>query len=167
VGITAGGGLPLGADGRLAPGRHVTDWRTVRDVFVANAPHSAHRATIYRALQAWLNSMRVLLPSGGVAWMNGGFITHKPEPPKDADVVLMVQLADLNALSPADGLLLSSQLTNRSAGTQPMGGLVDAFIAERGDPQGERIWDGFWSAVKAADGSILAGESKGYLEVPW
>jgi hypothetical protein len=111
--------------------------------------------------------MRTLLPTGGIAWLNGGFVTHKVSAPKDVDVVLMVHDADAANLSRTDQLLLSSQLTDRSSGTQPMGGLVDGFIAQHGNAHEEQIWDGTWSAVKDDNGLIVPGATKGYLEVSW
>ncbi|RBY87084.1 hypothetical protein DQ244_17245 [Blastococcus sp. TBT05-19] len=139
----------------------------MRTLFVDQAPHTEHRRSLYRALQGWLNSMRTLLPTGGTAWLNGGFVTHKTSPPKDVDVVLMVHDADVMGLTPTDEILVRSQLTDRSAGTQPMGGLVDAFIAQHGNAREELIWDTTWSAVKDDTGLIVPGAAKGYLEVSW
>lgn len=47
---------------------------------------------------------------------------------------------------------------------QPMGGYVDGFAVIRGldDP---RIWDRLWSSVTDANGGLIVGAVKGYVEV--
>ncbi|MDT0309674.1 hypothetical protein RM780_22335 [Streptomyces sp. DSM 44917] len=48
---------------------------------------------------------------------------------------------------------------------QPMGGLIDAFLASADSPDELAYWHEMWSSVKGPDGKIIEDARKGYLEV--
>ena len=82
-------GIPaLTAEGHLPPGRHASDLAELKSVFVDQAPHREWRQGIYSALEAWLGLVLPYVP-GALLWIDGGFVTHKSEAPKDVDVVVI------------------------------------------------------------------------------
>jgi hypothetical protein len=134
-------------------------------MFVAGAPYGPERQQIYDAFVVWMGLMSKLLP-GCRVWVDGGFVTHKTwAAPKDVDVVIVVRPSQLDTLTATDQTLLDSLLTDRRGPAgQPMGGLVDAFVGMRGDPE-LPSWRVFWSNVRDSDGSSVQDETKGFLEV--
>lgn len=48
---------------------------------------------------------------------------------------------------------------------QPMGGMVDGFLVDPTIAADLRMWHDIWSTVKGADGNIIHGLIKGYVEV--
>ncbi|MFF9885787.1 DUF6932 family protein [Streptomyces eurythermus] len=165
---------PLTPGGMLPVGRHPATLEEIHDVFVANAPHAGHRQRLYSALELYVGLVRDLLPRATL-WVDGGFCTHKPTPPKDIDLVLfasrrLVQHFDQEEWTRMSQLLTLQNLTAQAPPTmagriQPMGGLIDAFLAEEGNPDDVALWDHNWSLVRGDDGKIVEGERKGYLEV--
>ncbi|MEU6387020.1 hypothetical protein ABZ847_26070 [Streptomyces bauhiniae] len=165
---------PLTPGGMLPVGRHPATLEEVRDTFVVRAPHAGRRQRLYSALELYVELVRDLLPRATL-WVDGGFCTHKPTPPKDIDLVLfasrrLVQHFDQEEWTRMNQLLTLQNLTAQSPPTlagriQPMGGLIDAFLAEEGNQADIDLWDHNWSLVKGDDGKIIEGERKGYLEV--
>jgi hypothetical protein len=165
-------GLPeLDHQGRLPPGRHVATLDEVRDVFVRAAPNVHIRESIYGALRLHLNR---LVEIGGPAkvWINGGFVTHKAEASADVDLVYLCadddhMLRMLNAdgvfeLLTLQGVAIHKPIATGIRRLQPVGGLVDAFLAR---PSSYSYWDGLWSLVRKT-GSVPFGQDlKGYVEV--
>lgn len=149
--------------GLLPSGRHPATMDEIEATFVIGAPCEARRRDLFVAFRSWLSAVRVILPSDDLTlWVNGGFVTRKPSPPGDIDVAAFVPRGAVNSLSPLVGLQLQLLLT--FTGNKPMGGLIDAYIAEP-SVERRRYWNEQWSRVRAPDGSIIAGIKKGYLEV--
>lgn len=163
--LTVDGLLPAAA----AP--YLTDMNELRAVFVDGAPaFRDERARICSALELHLDLAREHVGPGTRAWIDGGFITHKTwAAPHDADVALVFQPAVRFATEPVVPLLT---LKNVSAveprlaieRLQPMGGLVDAFLVPD-QPAHTAVWHDTWSSVKDANGDIVPGLRKGYVEV--
>jgi hypothetical protein len=168
--------LQLNPDGRLPPGRHSADLDAIEALFVTQAPHRDKRQTVFEAFKIHFLLVRQLF-ARGTLWVDGGFCTHKPEAPKDIDMLMIVDPSDAANLGPGDMERLLQLLTlqqvqvGRPASVtprvQPMGGLIDCFFALTTDTDTLKIFDQLWSSVKSADGTIVPGASKGYLEVTW
>lgn len=174
-------GLPActGPLGIMPAGAHPATLPEVRAAFVDAAPadQRSARHRVFRALELHIESMLELLP-GATIWLDGGFVSHKTwAAPEDADVVYFADLDQLERLSAeelmplvttsgVDGALGGSSSGSRMGvpRLQPMGGLVDAFVALR-DPVQFSHWGGIWSTVKGADGAVVRGASKGFVEV--
>ncbi|WP_399939897.1 DUF6932 family protein [Streptomyces sp. BBFR25] len=165
---------PLTPGGMLPVGRHPATLEEIHDVFVVNAPHRDHRQRLYSALELYVGLVRDLLPQATL-WVDGGFCTHKPTPPKDIDLVLVAssrltrhfdeeEWRRMNQLLTLQNLSAQTPPT-RASRVQPMGGLIDAFLIEEDDPADIALWDYNWSLVKGDDGKIIEGERKGYLGV--
>lgn len=165
----------LTKDGLLPRGRHAATMAELEACFVFGAPHPAERDLLWRAAATHMRVARQTL--GPVtAWVDGGFVTHKAIAPKDVDVVYVLPGAQLDTAFVADAPRVLALLTLKdmiigqpSAGwldrLQPVGGLVDAFVAVEESAQQLSYWDGLWSSVKDHDGNIVDGAIKGYVEV--
>lgn len=162
----------IGPDGLLPPGRHRATWDEVWSTFVEVAPFRPERQRVFDALRM---EVAGLVEAGGpsAVWVDGGFVTHKRwAAPLDVDVVYLCSdeahiLRVLNHPRGFSLLTLQDVLTWRPVTTtvprlQPMGGLVDAFLATPGRFD---YWHGMWSAVKDEHGEITEGAVKGYVEV--
>ena len=158
-----------------AQGPYVCTLDEVHEQFVTNAPHRAVRERIFEALRLWIDLAEDVFGPGRL-WINGGFVTHKPHPPKDVDIAFLphVPLAvDAAIKTGAAFQLLTVQdlLFSRPAPgghlqrMQPVGGLVDAFLADVRVPTDAEIWFDIWSSVKDLDGEMIVGARKGFLEV--
>ena len=105
-------------------------------------------------------------------WIDGGFVTYKPTPPKDVDLVYLCRDVSHMAV-----MLLSDSIAELitlgdvifgfpfAAGVkrlQPVGGLVDAFLAL---PSAQMYWATQWSMIKGPDGKRVPGTRKGFVEV--
>jgi hypothetical protein len=166
----------LDAEGRLPPGRHPATLDEVHDLFVTRAPYRDQREVIFDALRLFLTLVRQLLPKGTV-WVNGGFVTHKPWPPHDVDVVVVADAAALNALTAdqRDRLLALQTLqgiTSRmpagaTSRLQPMGGLVDSFVVAGNNARALAVFDRTWQTVMSQTRVPIPGAAKGYVEVSW
>ncbi len=158
-------GLPtLGPGGRLPEGRHEGTLKDIRIRFVDDAPHMAHRDRIFQAFEVYARGIWDLLPTAKL-WVNGGFVSHKPTKPKDIDVVVLARVSELNAVPWDEILPLVTHAADDGTRVQPMGGLVDGFIAKRGNPEEIRYWDDYWKTVLDLDRNPIPGERKGYVEV--
>lgn len=156
----------LDAKGRLVPGRHRTTLPEIEEFFVDAAPCTAQRRTVFTAFTTWVELLRGLSPTA-ILWINGGFATYKPEPPKDVDVAALINKNDINQWTGDQQVTFETLLTEVRPGKariQPMGGLVDGFFAIRGDVDQSVVWHETWSSVYV-NGVKIVGESKGYLEV--
>ena len=158
-----------GEEALLPQGRHRTDLDEIEAYFVAAAPFSEERAIVFAAFRTWFTLIGQLIPSARF-WIDGGFVTHKPwAAPSDVDVMILCQAEVVDSLTTTEQDRLDQLLTiPASPGRprfQPMGGLVDAFIAYRSSPDDAPYWNAQWSRVKGADGSEVLALSKGFLEV--
>lgn len=163
----------LTQEGRLPAGAHAATLADVEE-FVTKAPHRAVRELIFSALQIHLQLLQAVVPHGRL-WLDGGFVTHKPEAPKDADLTIVLTTAAVAALTPADHDQLGQLITLQNVASnvfngpriQPMGGLIDSFLVVESNVAGMAFWSAFWSAVKDAAGNTVGGATKGFLEVTW
>lgn len=147
---------------RLPIGRHRADLATLKRVFVDEAPHAELRAQIFSAFTVWVSQIHILLPEYCL-WVNGGFVTHKAEPPADIDVVVFASQGSIDAFpkEKRDDLFTKTGSPRR----QPMGGLVDAFLSDPCKEQ-RRNWYEFWGLVKDPITLVPApGQIKGFVEV--
>ncbi|MBT9273618.1 hypothetical protein KMZ32_05960 [Phycicoccus sp. MAQZ13P-2] len=139
------------------------------------APHPGLRSRIFEALRLWIDLVEDTFGPGRV-WINGGFVTHKPDPPKDVDVAFLPSAPlDVDAaiktgtafqlLTVQDLLFSHPAPGGHLQRLQPVGGLVDAFLADTRNPTDAQIWFDIWSSVKGPDGEIIGGVRKGFLEV--
>lgn len=158
-----------------AAGAYSASFQEIEQQFVVQAPNSVERADIFAALCVWATRVRATFGSGRI-WIDGGFVTHKAPPPHDVDVVFIPddpdRVNDELLLAQGYELLTLQQLFFLHPGTggtlerlQPVGGLVDAFIADPRRADALQYWHALWSAVKLIDGSISQDQTKGYLEV--
>ena len=160
-----GCGLPaLVEGGRLPEGRHRGTIKDLRMRFVDGAPHSEHRNRILHAFELYSWQTWTLLPTARL-WVNGGFVTHKSAKPKDIDVVIVARPSEVNVLDMSEMIPLLTHTGEDGVRVQPMGGLVDGFIVERGNPDKIRYWDDYWKTVLDESRVALEGERKGYVEV--
>nr|WP_143173358.1 hypothetical protein [Nocardiopsis flavescens] len=148
----------------------------IYETFVENAPHRQAREVIFDAFKLHFSLIRKILASGTL-WIDGGFCTHKAEEPKDIDIFIVVDPSVASRVTPEQEdqlmqLLTLQQVFSGAPRTaldrvQPMGGLVDCFLALSTDADALKEFDQLWSSVKGADGETVPGVTKGYLEVSW
>jgi hypothetical protein len=152
-------------DGRLPEGRHEATLDEIRERFVEEAPNRARRDLIFRALLVYADIVRSLFPEARL-WINGGFVTHKSEAPKDVDVVIVSEAPDTVTIEQVAPLLTLQGVASEQPRLgierlQPVGGLVDGFFANASMSDLLDYWDGQWSRVNGAPDT----ERKGYVEV--
>ena len=151
----------------LPLGRHVATFDEIRAKLVDGAPHSDARRLIFDALVVYADLVWRLLPTATL-WVDGGFVTWKPDPPHDVDVLIVVEpttpVVSVDDLAP----LLTHREVNYElpirgfvSRLQPMGGLVDGWLTSSGNQDMMSFWDGWWSTLE----DVGTGELKGYLEV--
>ena len=80
------------ATGFLPPGIHPCSLDEFKDVFVDNAPHPEHRIRRFRALEVYIDCIDEMFPESTL-WLDGGFVSHKVDPPFDIDVLAKVKPA--------------------------------------------------------------------------
>jgi len=164
----------LDQDGRLPPGRHPATMSEIAHIFVERAPHRARRRLIFDAFDVYTRLVAELLP-GSYVWVNGGFVTHKADPPKDIDLVIVVNPTSASPTLTLNQLLPLLTQTNidmddrvgpqpggrlQTPVLHPMGGLVDAYLVTAGNAAMLTYWDDWWSKVNGNPAAV-----KGYLEV--
>jgi hypothetical protein len=144
----------------------------VEQRFVTEAPFAKERATVMTALRLYADRVWGLIPSARL-WVNGGFVTHKRwAAPKDADVAVIVETAELGRASsrPAQSLWTLQGVTvqephiDLAKRIQPFGGLIDGFLAPA-LPATMSLWDSTWSSVTDESKNRVEGKVKGYVEV--
>lgn len=132
-------------------------------LFVENAPNRSRREAIMYAFVAWRASVTRLLPSHQL-WVDGGFVTHKPEAPNDLDVAIMLRGDDLNKFTSPEQAEFERLLTYTDPTSkrriQPMAGLIDGHYGVRGNPDSTTYWYDWWQRVKGDDSA-----RKGFLVV--
>ncbi|MBT2273452.1 DUF6932 family protein [Rhodococcus qingshengii] len=154
----------LNAAGRLPEGIHRGSAKDLRLRFVDGAPHSTRRDTILQAFELYAERVWEILPEARL-WVDGGFVTHKAWEPKDVDVVILVSHSDVVGIDQSKLLPLLTQTAENGTRIQPMGGLVDGFIADMNDPAVTHYWNDFWSTVTDEAKEPVEGIRKGYVEV--
>lgn len=166
-----------GEFGVLPEGIHVCDLDEVHKRFVAEAPESTRerRELIFDALDLHLRMLRRLFRGHPLrVWLNGGFTTHKGKPPRDVDLLCIVP-PDAISKAARDGahpLWTLSDVTANRGGTTvvtsklyTMGGLTDAYVERSDRVYAIEAMRRDWSRFKDADGNIVEGITKGFVEV--
>lgn len=67
----------------------VVDWETIENLFVRQFPDSLTRIPILTALRTYLDELRLALNIPFDIWIDGSFVTTKPNP-NDVDFVIFV-----------------------------------------------------------------------------
>lgn len=156
---------PSGPLGLLPEGCHRTTLEEIESVFVQSAPFPAERAMLWATFRTYLEEVWRLMPSTRL-WINGGFVTHKTwAAPRDVDVCLVVKVSEFDAVPDAALDSLLTAVLPDGQRIQPMAGAVDAFAAQRGNPDEQRVYRSEWSRVRGPDRLEVPGAIKGYLEV--
>jgi hypothetical protein len=140
--------------------------------FVAQSPaHQDARARVFKALELHLE---LLVEAGGPAkvWIDGGFVTYKPTPLNDVDLVYlcrddphmgaMLRSDRILQLLTLQDVIFAAPFAAGAKRLQPVGGLVDAFLAL---PAAQLYWASQWSMIKGPDGKRVPGTRKGFVEV--
>lgn len=160
--------LPAMTAERLLPlGRHRATLPELHLRFVVEAPQRARRQLIFDALAVYAELTWALLP-GARLWVDGGFVTHKQEPPNDVDVAIVLDptvalpvetteevvlplltMQGVTYVKPAPGGYVER--------LQPFGGLIDGFLAL--DELDRQFWAGWWSRHEGSE------DRKGFVEV--
>ncbi|KQQ43078.1 DUF6932 family protein [Nocardioides sp. Leaf307] len=76
--------------GFLPPGVHPCTWAEFEYTFVDCAPHPDHRRRRLKALEVYVDCLDDLFPDSTL-WLDGGFVSHKADPPFDIDVLAKVK----------------------------------------------------------------------------
>lgn len=163
-------GLPLvdrfdHQNGWLLQGRHLATLDEVAELFIDQAPHPEPRRRLFEGLVAWIDSLHAVVSSDRI-WVDGGFLTHKQDPPQDVDVVAFVKPS---LLTKDVNYRLSPLLTRveDQVRIQPMGGRVDGFVVP-GSVEQKVLWVGEWSRVRhPVTRDEWDGKTKGFVEVTW
>lgn len=133
------------------------------------------RETLWMNFLRWRTEAKQLF-GDAVFWINGSFVTVKPDP-HDVDVVVIVPVASyrqayLHDRSKILSLKTITRMDRDGSKTriQPYGGLIDSFIVPcdniSTDNPSLRYWDDYWSTVNTAKHSLNTSLSrKGFLEV--
>lgn len=158
---------PMDADGRLPIGRHTVTLDEVYERFVVAAPFRSERQTVWNAFLLWSDLVWALFPDSPM-WIDGGFVTHKAwAAPRDVDVAVTVKQSVYNSVMDErwqGQLWTTNNSDDKTKRVQPMGGYVDGFPIIRGLTD-RRIWEHYWSSVADANGDLIPGAVKGYVEV--
>lgn len=157
---------PMTPEGRLPVGRHPATLEELRERFVDLAPNSERRNLIFRALLLYIDVIAPYFPDARL-WINGGFVTHKPEAPADVDVVIVsdpapsLTVAEVASVHTLHNVTSTTEPFVAVERLQPFGGLIDGFVASPRIPEVLAFWEDQWSKVK--DGTDT--ERKGFVEV--
>lgn len=149
--------------GWLLQGRHVASLDEVAKVFVHSAPHAEIRENLLSAFVGWIDSVHAVVKTDRI-WVDGGFLTHKEDPPSDIDVVAFVKPWLLTeGVSAALNPLRTHQENGRRI--QPMGGRVDGFI-NPACAELKTYWVREWGRVRHPETrETWIGKTKGFVEV--
>lgn len=165
--------LTFADDGELAAaqGPYRVDDKTLYEEFVEQAPHFEVRQRLHTAMRLHLDILRSIGGPGRVI-IGGGFVSRKPTPPRDVDLVYLCRDSDhlesivlhpdaLPLLTLQSGYFAHPVLMGFKR-LQPVGGKVDAFLAA---PKRYNYWRGLWSTVKGTGKNGIPRVERGYLEV--
>jgi len=112
-----------------------------------------------------------------VIWLDGGFVTHKQwKAPRDADIAVLIPASayDRANMDRARPLWTLSNVTAQLGDGGPSVvtdalhtglGLTDAYVVNADVPAQVERWKRTWSKVRGADGHIVEGMRKGFVEV--
>ncbi|WIC40248.1 hypothetical protein SEA_HOLLIDAY_53 [Gordonia phage Holliday] len=161
-----------------APQPYLATLEEVRQRFVTEAPHHCERRErIADMLDIHVAMLRRLFRGEQIRiWVNGGFITHKTWPPRDADIAVLVPTAALPKADKDAALPLWTlgRVTAQRGGSGPEVvtdklhtglGLTDAYVVSADRPNQVESWRRRWSAVKDESGAIVPAMTKGFVEV--
>jgi hypothetical protein len=154
----------LTESGWLPPGRHPATLAEVEAAFVVPFPESRVRRSIYDSWNRYRQTLLQVAPGVVVAfWLNGSFISAKPNP-SDIDVVVLLDGPAFDALPQrtrhAAGALLKSESVKLvwAVHSHPL------LLYPPSDPRHSKYvrlhayWDEWW-------GHTVGGMEKGYLEL--
>lgn len=141
--------------GFLPPGIH----DCTLDEVAARFCRTAHRAALFEALLRWLAAWR----AAGLAppvYIDGGFVTLKPEPPRDIDVI-----ADVSGLDLRDATVVASvrRLLDHDAIAAEYG--IEAFPYHPMAVNDFRLWFAYVKPQQIAALNLDATFRKGLLRV--
>lgn len=153
----------------LPEGIHRATLNEVYRRFVEQAPEPTknRRALIFQTLSIHVSIVRQVLRDEPLTlWVNGGFTTHKPDKPRDADLVYFTSTSGVRKMEREAMLPLRTlhDVTSREGTTgklHPMGGLIDAYFAVD-NPAMRELWRQTFSGVKGSDDQ---SQKKGFVEV--
>lgn len=92
----------------LEPGFHPMTLAEVKTLCVTNFPASTRRGMIFAGLTGFLSEMSATGLVGDV-WLDGSFVTRKPDP-SDCDLVISADSAKLEALLPTQQELIRKRV---------------------------------------------------------
>lgn len=136
---------------------------------------TSRRKSLWLNFLQWRTEIRQLF-GDAVFWINGSFVTIKPDP-NDIDVVAIVSKDSyLEGFQRDSSKFLSLKTTERknfdgsNIRVQPYGGLIDSFIVPCDNIDTHdailKYWDDCWSTVNSSKGYLhTSNKQKGYLEV--
>jgi hypothetical protein len=165
--------LPDWIDPGLLPvGRHRATIDELYERCVLDAPNQDRREELFMVLRTFIDITRRII-GAATLWIDGGFVTSKPAPPFDIDLLIIpADWAQLNTAAGRDRDRIYGLLTLQDIivghplylgfeRIQPFAGELDSFLCYPGQ---EADWDLTWSAVKW-NGVLVPGMLKGYVEV--
>jgi len=165
VGQTRQGELQmLGADGFLPGGRHQVTDDEFRHHFVDAFAGSRNRRRLFLRWQQHRKALLGLVPIEA-QWLNGSYVTAKPEP-GDIDVVSLIDGPTFEALPEGERLLVNSLLAGKQTKAVWSMDSYGVLLYPDGHPGKSTTehwlvhWDWEWSRVRGDDDAL-----KGYLEV--
>lgn len=150
--------------GLLLPVYCPADWIDFKEFFVDQAPNPRQRAKLFSALQVWTESVQVILPISEI-WVNGGFVTYKPQIPEDIDVVAFSAVENFTKEVNIKLKPLTTDISGIKMKPIAYGGKIDSFVVPHTMDQ-KLHWMHWWSSVKhPVSKLILPGIEKGYVTV--
>jgi hypothetical protein len=137
----------------LSPGIHKLSLHQLYELTVMAYPPDSRRADLFGRFALFCNEL-TRLGVGGYTWVDGSFMTNKPEP-DDIDCVLWPRA--IRQLSPAD-VQGFKDLVSRPIARARFG--IDLYVEDQlGDFNREAYWRGVWGFCH--DGKT----AKGFAEV--
>ncbi|KFI76524.1 hypothetical protein BMON_1121 [Bifidobacterium mongoliense DSM 21395] len=133
------------------------------------------REILWNNFLRWRTEIKKML-GDSTFWVNGSFVTTKPDP-EDIDVVVLVSFQaykQANISNPSKLSALKTIFRQKRDGSkervQPYGGLIDSFIVPCDnidkDDVNLKYWDRQWSGINESKHYLSTSLSqKGFLEV--
>ncbi|GFG72727.1 DUF6932 family protein [Mycobacterium botniense] len=159
-----------------SPNPYPATLNEIHQRFVLEAPEQTRerRSLIFEALRLHVAMMRRLFKHCRI-WLAGGFVTHKADPPRDADLAFLLPARLMShALSQtALPLWTLADVTGRIGAGGPLGltprlqpclGLTDSFLVNSESLANVEYWRRLWSSVIDRSGAATV-RTKGFVEV--
>jgi hypothetical protein len=158
--------------GILPAGRHPASLDELYERCVAGAVNQDRRKELFEVLRVFFDvATRTVGPA--TYWVDGGFVTNKPQLPFDIDVLIIPDdWSQLSQADPREQMRMYGLLTLQDVivgpptyigleRLQPFAGELDSFLCYPGQ---QAYWDETWSSLKWGN-QIVDGATKGYVEV--